>query len=147
MLPGTVLKGVTVGSPRYIWYTLKRWLSISTVQTRLCLGIMVSRRIFLPLRDGVSGMMLNLVGEKGSMSGLVTLPPNDVGRLVQVSHDETDESDLLDETDEERCISHEFGLYADCVAGFTCAGGVLGGWSLTGGSRKRSFGDGSEMLC
>ena len=100
--------------------------------------------------EGVSGIMFTLRGENGSsasISGLVTLPPKEVGRVLNVSQDESDESDRIEDTDEDLSMSHAWAFDSDTTAGFVCAGGVAGGLSWYGGSSKRSTGKGSVMLC
>ena len=62
---------------------------------------------FFPRRVGVSGIRKTFPGENGSssVSGLVALPSNDVGLVVNVSAEENDESDLSEHSEVERGIS------------------------------------------
>ena len=53
-------------------------------------------------------MMLTLVGEKGSArskSGLVALPSNEVGLVVKVADEESEESEPREYSDSDRCKS------------------------------------------
>ena len=63
---------------------------------------------FLHFRDGVSGIILTMDGENGSCesrSGLVMLPSKEVGRVVNMSEEDSDDSERTEHSEEERRIS------------------------------------------
>ena len=115
----------------------------------LALDISVLIRSFLVFLVGVSGIMLTLVGENGScksISGLVALPSNEVGRVVRVSAEEYDESERVERSEEERCMSQAPCLYSVATT-LVWAIGVRGSCeSRKADSLSRSLGDGSAVL-
>ena len=110
VLPGTALKGVTVGSRRYNKYVDQRCLSISGDQsTRFFFGTCFWTTMGSP--SAVAGVSLptafldeaRLNGFGASLSGLVQLPPCDASE-AELSLDESEESDEIEKADIGRLI-------------------------------------------
>lgn len=126
--PGAALNGVMLGSARYIWYTFHRWLSNSVVQRNLVAAALVSRLALLLRLVGVAGIRLKVRGMKGSCtshSGLVALPPNEVGREVKLLLEEKEASERVEQEDDERCLSQST-CSISSSGDLVCAGGVRG---------------------
>ena len=107
-IPGSILKGVTVGSCRYSRYVDHRCLSISGVQLgRFCLNTphWFSSRFVVKADKRLALFRLreeNLIGSGASLSGLVQLP-SAVGYDVRLP-DSSDESETREHVDSGRMM-------------------------------------------
>lgn len=80
---------------------------------------MVSNPRLLLRFVGVAGISLkerDMNGSCMSSSGLVALPPNDVGREVKLVLEEKDESERVEHDEDDRRLSQSTGSVSSCVS-------------------------------
>lgn len=106
-VPGSILKGVTVGSCRHIMYVSQRWSSIALVQTvsLRVLRRLAGRSVLYACKGEEGGNWLGLGsgktnGSELSLSGLVQLPPYE----SMLPREETEESEMPEHAEEGRLM-------------------------------------------
>ena len=80
---------------------------------------MVSRPRLLLRFVGVAGISLkerDMKGSAMSSSGLVALPPKEVGRDVKLVLEEKDESEAVEHVEDDRLLSQSTGSVSSCVS-------------------------------